>query len=333
MSDNLHTIFSDSECPTHEELKAYLDHQLSADKRHRIEAHLADCELCSDELEGLTRLSNPGHLPVIMEELEHRITARRIRVVRLKPRLILAAAAVIALLIGVAFIFRYVVQNQQQPLLTEQHPASEPTPLQPEEPAKTDLETQAVERQPGTEPRTKKEDLLSQEKTGIVEKKSTAVAPPESLAEAKEVSLIPMEEETIVDDSSLSGAGESITVGGIFKDTSTIGQFEAAGTQLPENTLRAKGLSGSDIAWSPNHIMRQALNYYEDENFRQAAKLFQQVIRQEPDNFKAIFYLARCYAELNKDKEALKTLEKLLVDPENEYYKQALDLKMKIYYK
>ncbi|NQV01666.1 MAG: zf-HC2 domain-containing protein, partial [Bacteroidia bacterium] len=120
MTDNLHTIFSGSGCPTHNQLKAYLDDRLPRDEKHQIESHLADCEMCSDEIEGLSLLSDPYRLPAIVEELEHRIAAGNVRIFHLNTKMIMAAAAVIILLTGAIFIFRYIIHNQQEPMLTEQ---------------------------------------------------------------------------------------------------------------------------------------------------------------------------------------------------------------------
>lgn len=54
MDENIHhTIFQTSTCLGTEELRAYLEDQISAENRRRVENHLLDCPLCSDALEGL----------------------------------------------------------------------------------------------------------------------------------------------------------------------------------------------------------------------------------------------------------------------------------------
>jgi predicted anti-sigma-YlaC factor YlaD len=42
-------------------LNAYHDGELSGNRLHQVEAHLAECELCQKELESLDRLSNALH--------------------------------------------------------------------------------------------------------------------------------------------------------------------------------------------------------------------------------------------------------------------------------
>ncbi len=62
MHDKLNISFQHSECPEENILKAYHNNSLSKPEVRKVELHLADCEMCSDYLEGLSLLSGTGEL-------------------------------------------------------------------------------------------------------------------------------------------------------------------------------------------------------------------------------------------------------------------------------
>lgn len=73
MNVKLNTIFSKSDCPAEGILQKYLDGKLTHEQRHEVEKHLIDCEMCSDELEGLRLLNDPKRLNVVINSLNSRI--------------------------------------------------------------------------------------------------------------------------------------------------------------------------------------------------------------------------------------------------------------------
>ena len=58
MKPELNKIFVKSSCLSLEEMKEYIKGNLSVKDKRRIEMHIADCEMCNDELEGLSNLKN-----------------------------------------------------------------------------------------------------------------------------------------------------------------------------------------------------------------------------------------------------------------------------------
>ena len=50
-------IFNESECLSLDTLYLYIDEQLSSSKTRAVEAHLIDCELCSEAIKGLATLT------------------------------------------------------------------------------------------------------------------------------------------------------------------------------------------------------------------------------------------------------------------------------------
>jgi len=76
--------------------------------------------------------------------------------------------------------------------------------------------------------------------------------------------------------------------------------------------------------------MKLAKVYLEAEDYKSASKMFRDIIAGDSLNYDAIYHLAYCYHNLNRDKKALKALRKILTDPANDFYQQAQVLQEKI---
>jgi len=73
MSSEIDNIFSTTPCPSQDSLLQYVKGTLNDKVKREIEKHLADCEMCSDEIEGLSLLSKPEVIESIEIELNTRI--------------------------------------------------------------------------------------------------------------------------------------------------------------------------------------------------------------------------------------------------------------------
>lgn len=294
MTTDIHTLFSDSACPSIEELKAYHEHRLPEEERHRIEAHLIDCEMCSDELEGLSLLSEPNRLPVIVEELEQRIAGRKVRILQLRPRLILAAAAAMAaLLIGSIFIFRFVVLPHQEPLLSEQ----QATPVQ----QTADSIVPVAENE--SAPAKSSEKKEAQVRTVLTEEQHVD----EAIVQAPEAPAAILE--NTEQEMAKVMAAESLNV-------SPSGMEEVAGVGGVSSTRMAKGRD-----------LSTAMEFFSSKNYAEAIPLFERMIRKDTADYTALYHLSVCYVETDQPAKALKSLEMLLSDPDSLFYQQALRLK------
>jgi len=336
MTEKLHTIFSSSGCPSGEDLQLYLQSKLPDEEAHRIEAHLADCEMCSDELEGLSLLKDPDRLPEIVENLEHRMAAKHVRILRLKPSLFLAAAAVIVLLIGTIFIFRFVVPLHQKPLLTEQQAttnisAEKEVPVLIEE----EVSNETVEQHIPMDGKKKKSEARSEKIANEIEV-NPAIIIEEPLPD---IALEQVEVKTL----DISGKGETEPqilqdkINGVQQTqlAETKETIEDSAPQLPpyfggKNIRLGSGIGGVSSQQMGINFMTMAIEQFELQNFPEASKLFQEVISQEPENYKAMYHLALCYIDMDKQKKALRVLERLMEDPDSTYYKKAIDLTIKI---
>ncbi len=104
---NIHQIFASRSCLTVEELHGYCKGTISEAQRHEVEAHLLDCPLCHDAVEGWK-----AHLPptpeeigaarqTIWQQVQKRLSpSRKIAIARIPPLWRNAAAVFVLLAVG-----------------------------------------------------------------------------------------------------------------------------------------------------------------------------------------------------------------------------------------
>lgn len=92
-------------------MQNYLSGSLSREEKRKVEMHLADCEMCSDELDGLSLLENPAKLSLIVDELNEKIdkkTQNSTKVLflqRIKPYYSIAALLLVLVSITIFLYF------------------------------------------------------------------------------------------------------------------------------------------------------------------------------------------------------------------------------------
>ena len=128
-----HTIYSSSDCFSEKMLFDYIDNTLSQEKRHLIEKHLLDCELCADALEGLELVKDRARIGVIKDTINKRLISTEIKqepkVISFNYKLVFSIAATIALLVVGVFFFnkmtlKEVAMSDLAVLKTEENDAS-----------------------------------------------------------------------------------------------------------------------------------------------------------------------------------------------------------------
>lgn len=113
MNPDYNKIFIQSSCLTNSEMIEYLSGKLSEKDKRRIEIHIADCEMCNDELEGLSNMKNINDLPLIISSINNEIdlkiqeiffNAATVSSKKFNLKRILSVAASVALLITIGFV-------------------------------------------------------------------------------------------------------------------------------------------------------------------------------------------------------------------------------------
>ena len=76
MNNNYKNIFSTSDCPSPEQVELYVSDKLSRTEKYHFEQHLSECEICQDELEGLSSLTDKGKLNGIVNQINNSVDSR-----------------------------------------------------------------------------------------------------------------------------------------------------------------------------------------------------------------------------------------------------------------
>jgi anti-sigma factor RsiW len=321
MNDNLQHIFSDTGCPSHERLLDYSRGLLTGEERHRIETHLVDCEMCSDELEGLSLMKDPSRLGEIVKEIQAGIDERRSRVVRMRIRTVaLAAAALLLLSIGTVVTFRLLAPRTSPPAVAE---------------APGSKEEKLEQLPPGTSPPGVAEPVraVQPEKQG---KRRIAGNIPRESPSAKPVTTVPVME-PVASGAALAEKDQLVIApSAVRNDTFATGKAEevreAALEQAPASESRSKkGAVYETVSPTPvAEQMKSAMNYFNLGQYFQASGIFERILSAQPANMKALYYSALCYYHMKDPARASRRLEKILADPLNEYFPEAGILSQRI---
>jgi len=323
MSTDIHIVFSPGDCPPHEQLLAYYKGGLSAEERQRIETHLAGCEMCSDELGGLSKMKDTEELPEIIAGIQSQLKKGHGKLIRMKPRmLIMAAAAIVVVIIGLSILFRFIIPHSQEgpvSLQMEKPVQSPPPALVPakhSEPAGKSM--LAV-----LKPREKKEE------NRVKEKPVPSVTENNMADEAPEADMV---------------TRDSIPLQAKQKDTVTLANAAGYSSVLPAGTADSKPVVISQPAMTEfkkdigSRSERQkasapiptAMQLYSDEDYQPAALLFEKEIKSGPDGTANRYYLSDCYYHLKEYQKASDLLDKILSDPKDPFYEKANQLMKKV---
>ena len=112
MDEKLNKIFDHSECPPGEVLRKYVQGELSGKELRSFEEHLASCEMCSDEVEGMAFINNPEKIEADVTFLKQQIDSKL--ATDAAPKTIpmyLKIAAAVLFLFAVSFIVYVIINN------------------------------------------------------------------------------------------------------------------------------------------------------------------------------------------------------------------------------
>ncbi len=70
MNEHFKDIFVATGCPSQQQLLDYVQGRLTPEEQHEVEMHLADCELCSEALEGLSAIQDKEKIPAMVREMK-----------------------------------------------------------------------------------------------------------------------------------------------------------------------------------------------------------------------------------------------------------------------
>lgn len=111
MNDKFADIFTETACPSQDQLLAYVKGELSAEERHEVEMHLQDCELCSEVVEGLSAITRKDQIPGWLRQAKWNVLHSLRRKTRRKKKqnyyLYIAIVALIILFMAIGLYWIY----------------------------------------------------------------------------------------------------------------------------------------------------------------------------------------------------------------------------------
>jgi len=124
MISEINHIFNYSSCLTANEIEQYVSGTLNEKDKRRVELHLADCQMCNDEIDGYTLLKDKNTLPGIVaglrKQVDEIISAGKIIPLqssgKKNTKRILSIAASLILLLGAGFVINFYINNANKDL-------------------------------------------------------------------------------------------------------------------------------------------------------------------------------------------------------------------------
>jgi len=115
-NEQYNDLFVTSGCLSQQQLLDYVQHKLSPEQQHEVERHLADCELCSEAVEGLQAIRHKEKIPVWLRQMKWEMIRKlRKRNRRLKAeyyiQLALVVIVILFLLLAAFWIYHFVTSK------------------------------------------------------------------------------------------------------------------------------------------------------------------------------------------------------------------------------
>lgn len=332
MNTDYKNIFNQSPCLTNDEMIDYISGKLSEDKIRKVELHIADCEMCSDELEGLSYLNDIKQLPIITSSLNNKIDDYFNKGKKIIPihteenkttnkkfnlKRTFSIAASIALLITAGY-FIYDIQNTSSNKLAEANiPAKDEyikeTPsneIIKEEDVKEELTSNNKELNKPSENKKEKVNTVSDKKIKTETEKSKPtdvdeiIISEDVLAETDQDIELDKAEEIEEEDISVSDNNASNKV--------VFGTTRGAGINLKKKEKKDfKYLKDSGIL------------SYSIKSYKDAITDFNKYLQNNPNDFEVVYKLGMSYYYTNNYDKAILKFNKIITARNIKYFEDA----------
>jgi len=337
VKDEILNIFANTECFSEDDLYKYTKNELSEKQIRIVERHLADCEMCSDVVEGLSNMKNKSELNTIVENINIQIDKKldvlnsKNKIIYFNFKKIISIAAIIVLLLGISFLlnknFNQKNNYLSQEINTEKKEAiienkdadkSDNAPT-----LKNDTETKQINEKTKVSKKKYIDEINNNISTGLEEAKSQVLAEEVSESEnlTSDVMVETMEDNIYSKATSVLSAPVFANINTIIAEEQNLKSTNNVGLALEdftnENYKKAKTNFETEINENPNNdtaIFYNGLTEYQLQNFDKATKIFDQIIENPKSNFyeSALYFKALTLINTNNKKEALNILNKVI---------------------
>lgn len=278
---------SASGCLSEELLFAYMQNRASGAEKKRVEAHIRECELCSDALEGLSSSGTADHRKRI-RHIEEQINARSARSVLNDKYMWMAAASVLFLMIGGAIWYLSIETAHKERQLSE---------------APVSTGAEVSESPADTSPVRK--DVIPKEKTEASQPRSRAVSQ-EPPVMSEHLTSAP------ASDTRVSGEADALTPGTLSdekasedRNTPLSANSAVVIEEKPHDTQEARGqmlavaesLIGEKVQDVKNYSRKDKSEMRDTEIKRETQKAIPQALMSGPVQDGQFYYQRKQYAK------------------------------------
>lgn len=312
---------------------SYIKGQLSGIEKNMVEKHLSSCEMCSDELEGISLLTNSDKLESIASELDRRIDkSNRVGQNNIfSINLIIRIAAGIVLIIGISSVIYFVAfRNTPKLIITENTGIKPPASHSLDSSKFTKSENVSGLNRLKTQEPEKNEDerseLLNKEEVEEITNQYAIAGVTDSLV----LTPNPVSEQIVASDSIAD-----VTKPAVSGRSSDDLPVEAKATRTERSGLFSKKSKNADIAAvsgiqtaAPVIISREsqqstAIIYFNNEVYDKAYKIFSALLIDDPGNDTLLYYTSVCQYHLNDYWKAIERLKDLSHKPKFSFYNES----------
>lgn len=327
MQENNNIFDESSGCIRQDALLEYLQGKLSGKERNLVEKHLLECEMCSDELEGLSNLSEPERIAEIETELNSMVDKRTApRILWLNPKVIYRVAAVAVLTIGVSTLLYYFVLKTTPPTMMSE--SQMPTvsaemsdsiaPLEV-----TSIPKDATERSESQ----KKESKLVERSAPTIVANNMQIAEDVFIADS-EIEVFDTDEkeaavlaEKVITADSAAIVSTNATIAGQQTDALRAANYEAKKEELATVSEGARLSKKAVVGFAqPMPTIESALKIYNQKNYRVALNEFNTLYSQGSITDTVVYYRAMCNYNLKFFADAVVGFQLLSEKAESEFF-------------
>lgn len=340
MKENSNEFNINSGCIRQDVLLKYLKGELLGRERNLVEKHLVECEMCRDELEGLSNLPEPERIIEIETELNAFVDERTApRIVWFNRKVALRAAAAAILTIGVSSVlYFFTLNNTPSAVVTENQKLKNAAEAPGRQPQKLDVT--AIPKDANEFGPIKKEEkrriekpaapVIVTDKVRIADGLSVSA---DSVSETLAFSEAEVADEVLAsknigtkDSEAIAGYNVAMAVQKLEEAriaAVNIQKEENAGVVAERSESAKKSMVTTTDFIQQRITVKSALEDYNQKNYQKALQEFSALYAPNTINDTLIYYRAMCFYRLESYKEALDGLETINKNSASKFYHDA----------
>lgn len=331
MQENSNIFDESSGCIRQEILLKYLKGKLSGKERNLVERHLQECEMCSDELEGLSNLSEPDRIAEIEADINSMVDKRTTpRILWLDPKVVYRVAAVAVLTIGVStLLYYFVLKTTPSTMMSEsQMPSASAEMSDSVSPlGVTSIPKDVTEYSELQKKESKQVERLAAPKVVadnmkvaddiFVDEDSEVIVLTE--AEMEEVEIVP---NAAKPDSTIFASNDA-AITAQRTEAARAANAEARKEEVvtvAEGAKLSKKLNAfAGESAQPQIVVEGAIKNFNKKNYQEALGQFNVLYAQNANNDTVVYFRAMCSYNLKSFADAIVDFQKLMKDTESEF--------------